>query len=339
MRPGGAADRSRVGARRSVVRILAGLLWEMLAAGLALAGVLALAYFPYDTDGPLSEEEMRKTREFYAQAYAAPPGNEPDSPNTERYVKIAAAVAEDLKVEDRVREFAERYDLAGKRVLEVGAGRGYLQDIVGDYTGLDISSSARRFFHKPFVLGSATAMPFEDDAFDAVWTVWVLEHVPAPEQALAEIRRVVKPGGYVFLMPAWNVMPWVAGGYNVRPYSDFGLGGKLIKASIYPRMYLYVLAQNVIRPVRLGWAELAGGPTALRYRRLEPNYDTYWGPDSDAVNSLDRFETALWFTSRGDRWLNREDGLVEFGGPLILQVDKPAAARNAASAAGRPESR
>jgi hypothetical protein len=101
------------------------------------------------------------------------------------------------------------------------------------------------------------------------------------------------------------------------------LGGKAIKASILPRTYLYVLAQNVIRPVRLRWSALSGDPTSLRYRKLEPNYDTYWGTDSDAVNSLDRFETALWFTSRGDRWLNGgDDALAEFGGPLVVQLVK-----------------
>ena len=199
-----------------------------------------------------------------------------------------------------------------------------MQDLVEDYTGLDISSSARRFFHKPFVLGSATAMPFEDNSFDAVWTVWVLEHIPAPEQALREIRRVVKPGGHIFLMPAWNVMPWAAQGYQVRPFSDLAIDGKLIKASILPRSYFHALAHTVIEPVRYQWWKTSGGPTTLHYRRLEPNYKTYPGPDSDAVNSLERTEMALWFTSRGDAWLNKEDqNVMESGGPLVLQVEKP----------------
>jgi hypothetical protein len=34
------------------------------------------------------------------------------------------------------------------------------------------------------------------------------------------------------------------------------------------------------------------GPTALRYRRLDPNYEQYWMPDSDAVNSIDSHEGA-----------------------------------------------
>ena len=38
--------------------------------------------------------------------------------------------------------------------------------------------------------------------------------------------------GYVYLNPAWACVPWAADGYEARPYSDFGITGKLIKASI-----------------------------------------------------------------------------------------------------------
>ena len=64
---------------------------------------------------------------------------------------------------------------------------------------------------------------------------------------------------------------------------------------------------------------------SFRYRRLTLNYEKYLGPDSDAVNSLDRNEAALWFTSRGDECLNCEsiwsaahDRLQE----LIIRVHK-----------------
>lgn len=42
-------------------------------------------------------------------------------------------------------------------------------------------------------------MPFEDGRFDAIWSVWVLEHVPNPEAALREMRRVVADRGLLFL--------------------------------------------------------------------------------------------------------------------------------------------
>jgi hypothetical protein len=65
------------------------------------------------------------------------------------------------------------------------------------------------------------------------------------------------------------------------------------------------------------------GPTQLRYRRLSPNYDKYWVPDSDAVNSIDRYEAMLWFRSRGDECLNCDDASVSLSPkPLIIRVHK-----------------
>ena len=56
------------------------------------------------------------------------------------------------------------------------------------------------------------------------------------------------------------------------------------------------------RVVRLLAAEF--GPTRLRYRCLTPNYETFWGPDSDAVNSIDSHEALLRFLSRDDECLD-----------------------------------
>jgi len=196
--------------------------------------------------------------------------------------------------------------LKNKKALDVGAGRGYLQDIVDDYTGLDISTTAGRFYHKRFVLGSATALPFPDDQFDIAWSVYVLEHVPNPEQALREMRRVVKDGGFVYLQPSWGCVSWAADGYEVRPYSDFSLKGKLIKASIPLRgsRPFYAAYQFPIRFIRLLSTSVSPGPTRLHYVRLTPNYEKYWVADSDAVNSIDRYEALLWFLSRGDECVN-----------------------------------
>jgi hypothetical protein len=59
---------------------------------------------------------------------------------------------------------------------------------------------------------------------------------------------------------------------------------------------------------------------------LTPNYDHYWMPDSDAVNQLDRYETALWFMSRGDECVNCEGALrgwFQENDQLIIRVHKP----------------
>ncbi len=50
-----------------------------------------------------------------------------------------------------------------------------------------------------FRQGDIFALPFEDDSFDVVFSQTVLFHVPHPEKALAEIKRVLRPGGLVAL--------------------------------------------------------------------------------------------------------------------------------------------
>jgi hypothetical protein len=72
------------------------------------------------------------------------------------------------------------------------------------------------------------------------------------------------------------------------------------------------------------------GPTTLRYKRLQPNYDHYWINDSDAVNSIDSYEAALWFLSRGDECLNCGDSpilLPMFNVPLVMRIHKSAMTR------------
>jgi SAM-dependent methyltransferase len=175
------------------------------------------------------------------------------------------------------------------------------------------------------VQADARAMPFRDGEFDAAWTIWVLEHVPNPEQALREIRRVLKPGGLLYLYPAWLCSDLAPNGYAVRPYSDFGLGGKLIKASVplqnsalFQAMYMLP-----IRAARLAAWEVHRRPTALHYRPITANYRKYWMPDSDAVNSIDMFEAYLWFRSRGDECLNcpATSELMRIGDmPMVMRV-------------------
>jgi SAM-dependent methyltransferase len=52
--------------------------------------------------------------------------------------------------------------------------------------------------------GDATRMPFADGSFDVIIAAEILEHVPADQAALREIRRVLAPGGTVAVtVPAW----------------------------------------------------------------------------------------------------------------------------------------
>lgn len=298
---------------------------------LALIGaalLIVVTHFPYTVDKPLTAEDLEKNRKYYAEAYKKEDASGEPKPESEyetKYIRMATQVAEAQHIKEQVAEFAAKYGLQKGAVLDIGSGRGYLQDVVENYTGLDISSSVGRFYHKKFVQGSATAMPFADNTFDGGWSIWVLEHVPNPEHALLELRRVMKNNAVFFLYPAWNSTAWAAEGYEVRPYSDFGWQGKLMKASVPVRSSLpFKLATRV--PVRLlrrsaSWF----GPTRLHYRLLEPNYKEYWVPDSDALNDFDRYETMLWHQSRGDECLNCEGlagSALMNSIPLIIRIRK-----------------
>jgi ubiquinone/menaquinone biosynthesis C-methylase UbiE len=272
----------------------------------ACLGVYAVAFlaivfhfYPSRTDRPetIHFQPTPKQQEFYNAAFDA---------QQARYEVIARKAARVFHIPEKIQEFVADHHLSGAHVLEVGSGEGSLQDMVEDYTGLDISATAGAKYHKRFVQADARAMPFRDGEFDAVWTIWVLEHVPNPEQALREMRRVLKPGGLLYLSPAWLCSDLAPNGYPVRPYSDFGLEGKLIKATVplqrtaaFEAMYMLP-----IRASRLAAWKLHQQPTALHYRPIAANYQVYWMPDSDAVNSIDMFEAYLWFRSRGDECLN-----------------------------------
>jgi ubiquinone/menaquinone biosynthesis C-methylase UbiE len=226
-----------------------------------------------------------------------------------------------------LKEFVQRYNLHDKQCLEIGCGRGAFQNLVSDYTGVDIAEAVRPFLQKPFFACSATQLPFPDNRFDAIWTVAVLEHVPDPERALCEMRRVLRPNGLLYLAPAWQCRPWAAQGYPVRPYSDFGLTGKIVKASIPVRDSVLFRAASLFpqRMTRLLGRFINRGPTHFRYRRLTPNYSRFWTSDSDACNSMDPYEAVVWFVSRGDVCLSYPTWWSQFfvrTGAIVFQIGK-----------------
>jgi SAM-dependent methyltransferase len=218
-----------------------------------------------------------------------------------------------------LKQFVLDHDLVERgRCLEIGCGRGVYQDLVRDYVGTDISDTAGQNILKTFRQCSATELPFPDSSFDGAWTIWVIEHVPNPEKAMAEMRRTLRPGGVLFFAPAWQCRPWAADGYPVRPFSDFGLGGKIYKALIPLRnsvawRSMFIFPRRVLR--LLVW-KLGRGPTRFRCRTLRPNYEKFWMADSDAVNSMDAYEAILWFKSRGDEILHPPTPLRQFRMPF-----------------------
>jgi SAM-dependent methyltransferase len=154
---------------------------------------------------------------------------------------------------------------AGDRVLDVGAGFGrhvyecarrgadvyaldYAEDEVVETRatlGAMVDSGQidiERF--KAVVRGDATNLPFADDRFDVVITSEVLEHIQDDVGAIAEMVRVLKPGGaFAATVPAWlpEKVNWMLSdeyhapkspGGHVRIYSATELKAKLASAGL-----------------------------------------------------------------------------------------------------------
>lgn len=204
----------------------------------------------------------------------------------------------------KLTKIINEYNLNNKKVLEIGAGNGRFQDIVDDYTGIDISKELRKFYHKPFfAVEDGKKYPFEDETFDFIFTYAVFEHIPDINLALKEMMRVTKRGGYILFNPAWQCRPWAANGYQVRPYSDFNFWGKLYKALIPLRENLlfrlsYVMPARLLNYI-LFLANKNKFKQKLTFRKLNANYDKFWQSDSDACNSIDPFMAILFFTANG----------------------------------------
>lgn len=102
------------------------------------------------------------------------------------------------------------------RVLDAGCGGGgtalSLGEEAGFAVGLDLDArfrgtgtrlrAERGMDRAAFVQGDALTLPFVDGSFDIVFSHSVIEHVTSAEKYLSECRRVLRPGGWLYLSTA-----------------------------------------------------------------------------------------------------------------------------------------
>ena len=102
--------------------------------------------------------------------------------------------------------------VSGKRILEIGAGTGKNVNFYpcgATVTAIDLSQKmldqARNKAHNrgaevEFRLADVQCLPYPDNSFDVAVATFVFCSVPDPVQGLREVRRVLKPGGRLFLL-------------------------------------------------------------------------------------------------------------------------------------------
>jgi len=118
-----------------------------------------------------------------------------------------------------------------KNLLEVGCGVGAQSHILLrrfpkiNLTGIDFSekqlgAAEQLLSNVPYAKGryklhqmNAQEMTFKNKSFDGAFLCWVLEHVPDPLKVMQEVRRVLKPGGIVYITEVTN------SSFFLNPYS------------------------------------------------------------------------------------------------------------------------
>jgi 2-polyprenyl-6-hydroxyphenyl methylase / 3-demethylubiquinone-9 3-methyltransferase len=106
-------------------------------------------------------------------------------------------------------EMVNAFGSRALRVLDIGCGGGFLSNAlakIGHHvTGVDASEESLAVAARhddegsvTYVVGNALSLSFADATFDVVCAMDFLEHVDQPERVVAEVARVLRPGGSFF---------------------------------------------------------------------------------------------------------------------------------------------
>src|SRR5215469_5932867 len=92
----------------------------------------------------------------------------------------------------------------GARVVALDTAHAELEQVLAVAAAMSEASEVPVGAALAPAAGDATAMPFADDSFEVVIAAEVLEHIPADQNAISEITRVLRPGGVAAVtVPAW----------------------------------------------------------------------------------------------------------------------------------------
>lgn len=110
----------------------------------------------------------------------------------------------------------QKYLKPNDKILDLGCGNGRLYELFKnqsmDYTGADncqalIDLAKKKYHSAKFIFADALNLPFENNEFDAVFSVAMLHQIPSQElriKTLSEIKRVLKNNG-ILILTCWNL--------------------------------------------------------------------------------------------------------------------------------------
>lgn len=197
------------------------------------------------------------------------------------------------------------------RMLDVGCGSGQTMSWFATHypqwqtLGLDISEdglNAASQLGETVLRASALALPVESESIDLVVTLDVVQHLPldgGDRLALAEMYRVLRPGGYLLLRTNAQALPHVADDreFNFHKYRRRELAMKLARTGFQVRRCSRINAL-------LGLAEI---PRELRAARRRTGENSYSG-----ILAHTRPEPR-WSRALKRRWLRLEGAAVRAG--------------------------
>ena len=200
-----------------------------------------------------------------------------------------------VQLRKQVRGFA-RNTKPGMLVLDAGAGRSPYRKLFAHatYEAADFAQLGTDYAPLDYVC-DLTDIPVEDERFDRVLFNQVLEHLPEPGRALAELHRVLKPGGRIFcsvpLFYEEHQKP-----YDYYRYTQFALrrifeeaGFEVLRIDWLEGYFGTVAYQfhqmsrwlppdvRSVRKLGVGWRIVYVAPTILLTRRLAQRLQGFYG--------------------------------------------------------------
>jgi SAM-dependent methyltransferase len=178
------------------------------------------------------------------------------------YRHLAAEAAADL---DR-----RHGPLAGQTIVDLGCGPGHytraLRDRGATVIPVDNDPAEMALEGGPpedALLADAGALPLPDASVDGAFCSNLLEHTPDAEPVIAEIERVLRPGGWGYISWTNWYSPW--GGHDMSPYHFLG-------PERGPKLYVERHGPPRKNPYGAGLWAVHIGPT-LRYVRSRPGLE------------------------------------------------------------------